>query len=224
MTQTPWFLLVYLLPTLSFSQLAHTIQAHRPDWIIKELRACTFPSRPEPKRALWIDAQEQPTILFCYDPDPEVRTMVVFDAAVEAFSQGSTLADLIPTESWSDLHHVAAAKDTSYVERWRAICAWRRRGEHAHSACGVLGEAHGEHEFELSFEFLGSLLVHPDAMTRQIAAAQLEIWAEPKFQDALRQRNAQEPDLHVRLLMRRALDNIERQEMAKGMAWRRGSM
>ena len=216
--------MVYLLPTLTFSPLAQLVQAHQPHWLIKELRACTFPSRPEPKRALWIDSQEQPTLQFCYDPDPEVRTVVVFDAAVASFAPDAALTALIPTTPWAQLHHAATAPATPYVERWRAIAAWRSRGEHAESASKALGKAHGEQEFALAFDFFNAMLSHQDTTARQIAAAQLEIWAEPRFRAALCQHSPQEPDLHVRLLLRRALDNIERHEMAAEHSWRRGSL
>lgn len=181
-------MLYILTQTTRFDAIAVVMDSL--DFDLRDVRSCTFPSRPEPREATWYRGAI-PAFEYGYEPDLEVRF-------VRALATPETIA--LPSD-FEFVNYCEEASSAELFERWsnlreqlldgdhptaqRAAAAWRIRGAQARADATAL-------------EVLTSALDAPSIHARRAAAAQLAAWAPAQAASALA-RAKEDRDLDVRL-------------------------
>lgn len=190
-----------LRQTQTFATLAAALDAL--GFELHDVRACTFPSRPEPRSARWTHGPV-PALSYHYEPDLEVR-MLHRTAAVqelglgEGFDVRRALTDALgedPFEAWS------ALRDDLCHQGWprarRAAASWRARAQ-------LAGD---ELERELCAHTLAHALQSGPTLTRRAILEQLASWTHRSLRAPILAMR-EDPDLEVRIGAHRAHERLE---------------
>lgn len=183
----------------TFEQLAKALDPLGLDLV--NVRACTFPSRPEPQSAAW-KANTHTIMRYHYEPDLELRALELQMPWPDdlALTPSEVREDLGLFESWDTLAHdlVGAQRGrmirASAAWRWRAMC--HPNSLQRHEALEHLIRALDQQE---------------DVQRQRQVCLELRRCATQRAQSAL-ERASKHVDLEVRLHAREALQALHERE------------
>ncbi len=178
---------------------------------LRDVRSCTFPSRPEPKSARWVSLcegfEQIEWLQYHFEPEYALRTLwEVRPCAEVGLHLDSSLSQWCTRQhprtgedplfaSWPTLRDALISGDHTATRR--AAAAWRRRG-----ACAPSGEA------TEAAAVLAQGLEGAQVSTRRACAEQLTHWSHEETRLALK-RACDDEDLTVRVWAKRALTRFD---------------
>lgn len=191
-------MLLILAPTTTFAQLARWLDER--SFELTRVVSCTFPGRPEPKEALWANAQGQPSLKYIYEPDVELRALWQTSPHAQ-----STLAQLLEEHpeafvSWERLTQQLHDPESPYIVIRGAGAAWRLRARQAE---------HTAERAQAQQTLIHALQPQHAPLTRRCAAHELGLCADVRALEALERSAQDDPDLEVRMYARQAAQQLQ---------------
>ena len=169
---------------------------------LSDVCSCTFPSRPEPKSAVWKTETGKKVIGYWYLPDIELRYLHLVDCTWERFEPGDftpiatlfaehTSVDLF--SDWGVLGEQLQSDDHRTVVRaaWAHRMAFRHRDDNI-DTIATLVEA----------------IEEGDEPVRRVVAEVVSEIATAPFEERIRAIHDRESSADVRMFLRRAIDHI----------------
>lgn len=195
-------MLLILTPQTTFIMLAQALDDTGLDLV--NVQACTFPSRPEPRRAQW--AGDRGLVLaYVYEPDIELRYLWLCGQWPTTISSDLHTylrphADLF--DDWSVLYdHLHSA---SYPHVVRAVSAWRTRA--------IRGDSQKAQQ-EAADTLVDCLRESDDVHTRRLIADQLEHCAGQEHLATLEDLSQKDDDVEVRLHIHRTIQLLQARQI-----------
>jgi hypothetical protein len=189
-----------LAPDTTFDDLAIAL-----DGVLALTRvvSCTFPSRPEPKEAVW-GTEDGAVLAYRYVPDVEVRFL-------RTVARHALLQE---TEGVSGLERrVVASGVECPFQPWEAVREELDSPEHQRveraAAALRIGAIHGDDAAQ-GLPALMDAVRRGELGLRRAAARELEWLATAKLELTLRELESAEEDLEVRLHLRQAIERCWR--------------